>query len=221
MGRPHKQTVDYFPHYCIHKKTIFIIEEQYGDKGYAFWFKLLELLGTTEGHFLDLNDGVTWEFLRAKTRTSDECCGEILELLAKLQAIDGELWKRRVVWCQNFVDGIAHVYVNRRVDIPQRPSFQEEKGEPAVVSTEENPQSRVEESRGEERRVKRSCRLRLRQRLRRMTRSSPSTTLFAVPCPGCRSSRRGVRRLCAHAGEGSRSWGAMNSSFARRSRAIF
>lgn len=67
MARPKKQTVDYFPHSCVHKKTMFILEQKYGNDGYAFWFKLLEMLGSTEGHFLSLKNGMEWEFLIAKT----------------------------------------------------------------------------------------------------------------------------------------------------------
>ena len=45
MARPRKQTVDYFPHYCKCGRTIFILENRFGNDGYAFWFKLLEILG--------------------------------------------------------------------------------------------------------------------------------------------------------------------------------
>lgn len=146
MARPKKETVDYFPHQCNHGKTMYIIEQKYGNDGYAFWFKLLELLGDSAGHYLDLNDDATFEFLQAKTRLSDSFCAEILDLLAKLGAIDPELWSVRVVWSQNFVDGISVVYTNRRAEIPSRPSFYMEKLTPAGVSTDENPQSRVEET---------------------------------------------------------------------------
>ena len=123
MARPRKQTVDYFPHSCIHRKTIFVIEQRYGNNGYAFWFKLLELLGQSDGHYIDFNDEATWEFLQAKTQQNNGFCAEILDLLAKLGAIDAELWQYKIVWSQNFVNGIADVYRNRRVDIPSRPSF--------------------------------------------------------------------------------------------------
>jgi len=147
MARPRKQTVDYFPHYCQHKKTMFILEQRYGNDGYAFWFKLLELLGSTEEHYLDLNDATTWEFLQAKTRMGNGSCTEILDLLAKLGAIDAELWGAKVVWCQNFVDGLEPVYRNRRVETPTRPSFYIQKPQEVEVSTKKTPQSRVEESR--------------------------------------------------------------------------
>ena len=151
MARPKKRTVDYFPHQCNHGKTMFILEQKYGNDGYAFWFKLLELLGTTEGHFLHLENSADWEFLQAKTRLYGDKCREILDLLARLDAIDRELWEsHRVVWSQNFVDGIAPVYRNRGVETPSKPSFYTRKPSDGGVSTPENPQSRVEESRVEE-----------------------------------------------------------------------
>ena len=151
MARPKKRTVDYFPHQCNHGKTMFILEQKYGNDGYAFWFKLLELLGTTEGHFLHLENSADWEFLQAKTRLYGDKCREILDLLARLDAIDRELWEsHRVVWSQNFVDGIAPVYRNREVETPSKPSFYTRKPSDGGVSTPENPQSRVEESRVEE-----------------------------------------------------------------------
>lgn len=157
MARPKKRTVDYFPHQCNHGKTMFILEQKYGNDGYAFWFKLLELLGTTEGHFLHLENSADWEFLQAKTRLYGDKCREILDLLARLDAIDRELWEsHRVVWSQNFVDGIAPVYRNRGVETPSKPSFYTRKPSDGGVSTPENPQSRVEESRVEKSRVEES-----------------------------------------------------------------
>ena len=68
MARPKKQTVDYFPHIANSGKTIFILENQFGNDGYAFWFKTLELLATTDGHVIDTGNPSEWEFLIAKTR---------------------------------------------------------------------------------------------------------------------------------------------------------
>ncbi len=158
MARPKKKTVDYFPHSCTHGKTMFIIEQKYGNDGYAFWFKLLELLGDTEGHYIDLNDEMVQEFLQAKTSLSKEVCNEILDLLAKLKAIDAELWEQKIVWSQNFVDGISDVYKNRRVETPSRPSFYIQKPATADISTDENPQSKVKESKVKESKVNNNAR---------------------------------------------------------------
>jgi len=128
LGRPKKQTVDYFPHYCVHKKTMFIIEQKYGNDGYAFWFKLLELLGSSEGHYLKLENGMDWEFLIAKTRLDKNRCTEILNLLAILGAIDRELWEEHnIIWSDNFVENLKDAYRNRVVDIPAKPSFSRKK----------------------------------------------------------------------------------------------
>jgi len=123
VSRPKKQTVDYFPHNCIHGKTMFILEQKYGNDGYAFWFKLLEILGSTEGHCLHFENGMDWEFLIAKTRIDKERCVEILDLLATLGAIDKELWKEQKVWSDKFIENIKEAYRNRVVDIPDRLGF--------------------------------------------------------------------------------------------------
>jgi len=124
LSRPKKQTVDYFPHYCIHGKTMFILEQKYGNDGYAFWFKLLELLGSSEGHYLHLENGADWEYLIAKTKMDKEKCNEILNLLATLKAIDRDLWEQeRIVWSDNFIENVKDAYRNRVVDIPKKPNF--------------------------------------------------------------------------------------------------
>jgi len=128
VARPHKQTVDYFPHDtdASDGKTLTIIQAKYGNDGYAFWFKLLQLLGRAPGHFYDFNKPADWEYLLAKTHQNDaEKATSILETLAALSAIDAELFAQGTIWCQKFVDGVADVY-NRTVNgAPQRPAVRE------------------------------------------------------------------------------------------------
>ena len=164
MTRPRKATVDYFPHVVTHGRTMFVLEGRFGNDGYAFWFKLLELLGSTEGHFLDCNDPATWEFLMTKTRLCEGSCSGILDLLALLGAIDADLWReRRLIWCQKFVDGLACVYDKRQATAPERPrsrvsgsgnggqvEFPPRKPSVDGEADNGNPQSIVEDSKGEE-----------------------------------------------------------------------
>jgi hypothetical protein len=127
---------------------MFILEERYGNDGYAFWFKLLEMLGGTEGHVIDLNNPTNAEYLRSKTRRSYEQMMENLNLLATLDAIDPQLWTQKIIWCQKFVDGISDVYIrSRHTETPRRPDNYAEKPRADSVSTTKNPQSRVKESR--------------------------------------------------------------------------
>lgn len=157
MARPRKSTVDYFPHYTTHGKTMFILEQTHGNDGYAFWFKLLEMLGATDGHCLALESPAEWAYLQAKARLSRESCTEILNLLAELGAIDPDLWHgRQAVWSDHFLAGIADAYRNRASEMPVKPSFPRQKPEPSPQSDAGNPhttedQNRVDERSGEQR----------------------------------------------------------------------
>lgn len=147
MARPTQNTIDYFSHDCNHKQTMYILENKYKNDGYAFWFKLLESLGSAPNHFLDLNDEIACEFLAAKTNLNWSSCDEILTLLAKINAICPELWAKKIVWCQKFVDRMAGVYAKRKRELPSKPSFCDGNDSNDNVSVTETPQSKVNESR--------------------------------------------------------------------------
>ena len=123
MARPPKRTVDYFPHFVHHKKTLFILEETFGNDGYVFWFKLLELLGASDGHSYNLRTDSELKYLAAYTKLSEEKVIEILDMLSTLGAIDKELWEGKIIWCQKFVDNIADAYKNRVTDLPSKPNL--------------------------------------------------------------------------------------------------
>ena len=146
MARPIKNTVDYFPHIIQNGKTIFILESKFGNDGYAFWFKLLELLGSSDNQVYDYNNLADWEFLIAKTKVSEEKAHDILKTLADVGAIDGELLAKKVIWCENFVKGIEDVYKKRRQEIPKKPSFCDRNPSTTVVSGAETTQSKVKET---------------------------------------------------------------------------
>ena len=145
MARPIKNTVDYFPHIIQNGKTIFILENKYGNDGYAFWFKLLELLGSSHDHVYDFNNLSDWEFLIAKTKVSEEKATEILKTLADVEAIDRELLGKKIIWCENFVKGIEDVYKKRRKNRPEKPVINNGNPKTTVVSDTKTPQSKVKE----------------------------------------------------------------------------
>ena len=145
MARPIKNTVDYFPHIIKNGKTIFILESKFGNDGYAFWFKLLELLGSSDNHVYDFNNSVDWEFLIAKTNVSEEKVTEILKTLVDVEAIDRELLKNKVIWCENFVKGIEDVYRKRKQNRPQKPVIDDGNPSTPVVSVAETPQRKLKE----------------------------------------------------------------------------
>ena len=124
MARPRKMTVDYFPHYCKGGRTIFILENRFGNDGYAFWFKLLEILGESEGHYYDCSVCANWAFLLAKTRVDEKRAEEIIDVLIELNKIDMQLWhEARVIWVGNFVKNLSELYRTRHTPLPERPNL--------------------------------------------------------------------------------------------------
>lgn len=123
MARPQKQTVDYFPHdaHTQQNDTLTVLQNRFGNNGYAAWFKLLEKLASTDGHFIDCRTPAKWQVLIARLGIDEITTIEIMEILVEMQAIDFDLWQSRVIWCQHFVDNIAGVYKNRRQKIPLKP----------------------------------------------------------------------------------------------------
>ncbi len=123
MGRHTKQTVDYFPHYVHHGKTLRILQNLWGNDGYAFFYKLLELLGDAEGHYYDCRDEESKEYLAAETNVQWISGAEILNKLSSMRIIDTELWENGVIWMQTFVDSIQDVYRKRSAPVPEKPQI--------------------------------------------------------------------------------------------------
>ena len=140
MGRPTKDTAEYFPHTTAHKKTMFIIEGRWGNDGYAMWFKLLECLGNASGHYYDCKNQDNWEYLYTYARVTEETATDILDKLADLGAIDYELWRdHKVVWSDNFIEGLRVLYVKRKQALPTKPSFRTGNSLLMIVSEPETP----------------------------------------------------------------------------------
>ena len=163
MARPKKQIVDYFPHDtdASDSRVLTVLQNKYGNDGYAFWFRVKELLGRSAGHFYDFKDGDDWEFLLAKTHISaPETARRILETLATLRAIDPELYQEGIIWSQDFVDSVEDVYKKRKENKPDRPNSVVETPLPVAetrVSGSENTQSKVKETKVKETRGQREA----------------------------------------------------------------
>ena len=164
MARPKKATVDYFPHFIKTGKTIYTLESKFGNDGYSFWFKLLEIIGATEHHFIDCNNPDDWEFLLAKTRLNGDIAENILNLLARLSAINTELWKEKIIRSDNFISNLTTVYSRRNVSVLTNDEVRDLcihkhplSGVSADINPDDenrNPQSKVKESKVKESKVK-------------------------------------------------------------------
>ena len=123
MPRRESNTASYFPHdaWASDGDTLTVLEARFGNDGYTFWFKLLERLTRTEGHFIDCNDTSKWQVLCAKAKTTPSNGITMVDILADLKTIDPELWQSHVIWCQHLVDNLSTVYKNRNRPLPNKP----------------------------------------------------------------------------------------------------
>jgi hypothetical protein len=113
MARPERNTIDYFPHMLGEGKKMFFIEHKYGNNGYATWYKILEKLGSTEFHYLNLNREDEVMFLAAKCKVSEELLLSIINDLSKMDVFDKELWNEKIIWCPQFIESIEDAYKKR------------------------------------------------------------------------------------------------------------
>ena len=135
LGRPIKKGVDWFSHdvNASDGRTLFTLESLYGNDGYAFWFKLLELLGQQATLSYEFKTRADWLYVAAKMKMNELQVEEILNTLSDIEAIDQELWKHKIVWSQNFVDRLGSLYKKRTQTLPNKPKI--EKCEPDVITS--------------------------------------------------------------------------------------
>ena len=142
-GRPPKNTVDYFPHHVKEDKTVKILEYKFGAKGYAGYYKLLELIGDTELHRPGFKKSEDKYYALHRTGLDEDEFVEMIDLLIGIGKVNDELWKsEKVIWIDDFVTSLSPVYFNRRKPLPTKEG---------IVSTSRNSQeSKVKESKVEE-----------------------------------------------------------------------
>ena len=135
MARPKKNTVDYFPHDCHWSKELEIFINKHGNKGYAFYFRLLELLGVTPDHKYDCSKPIDYQYLVSKTEVDEQKLEVYIERLVSIGVIDEELWKEKKIWVQSFVDSVAEVYEKRITQLPTKEGFRPENSTSAGFPT--------------------------------------------------------------------------------------
>ncbi len=114
MGRDHKKTVEFYPHFIGDGKKMFTIQTAYGNDGYATWNKLIELLAKTDNHFLDLSEESELMFVASYCHVSTELLLRIVNDICKLKEIDKELWENQIIWNQKFIESIQSAYAKRK-----------------------------------------------------------------------------------------------------------
>ena len=161
MARPQKNIVEYFSHYVTPGKELQLLTDKFGNDGYAFYFRLRELLGRTPNHSYSVEDEIDWLFFVKQMGLDEDRTSDIIQYSVKIRDLDKESWEDKRLWSQNFVDELVPVYDKRTSDLPDKNSFRNENtsfrvGNPSYVN--ENPSFRSDNSQSKvkERKVNKS-----------------------------------------------------------------
>lgn len=114
MGYQKLNTVDYFPHPVNHGRKMFILRNMYGNDGYIVWFMLLEHLGKSHNHYLNLSDNTQMLYLSAEIDVSQEVFLGVINKLVELEEFDEKLWKEaKIIYSKKFVESVLDAYKRR------------------------------------------------------------------------------------------------------------
>lgn len=164
MARPQRNNVDYFPFFCKEGKSMFYIEQKYGNDGFATWVKILRELALADYHYLNLSDEINTMYLSAKCKIDKIVLENIINDLVKLGHFDSELWnENQIIFSEKFVESISDAYKKRSNEIIckktllvllislgiRKPSKGESKPRKGQSQAPVNPQSKEEYSKEE------------------------------------------------------------------------
>ena len=126
MARKTKQHVDYFPHDTHQSKAVRTISKTYGNDGYAFYYKLRELLGRTDNYNYDLSQRIDWFDFLGEMDVEEQQAQELIEFLVTIGELDKELWEQESrLWSNSLIEDISVVYDKRVAEIPDKYSFRD------------------------------------------------------------------------------------------------
>ncbi len=124
-GRPEKRTVDFFSHdtHAGAGRTVTILFNHFGHEGISGWWQLLEVIGSTDNHVVNIVAIEDFEYLAARMHFPPDRLRAILNALAELDAIDKDLYEGGIIWSQNFVDRLTPIYKYRKQNPPIKPEL--------------------------------------------------------------------------------------------------
>lgn len=115
MARKEKLTLDYFPHYAVQGDNSKIIQERYGNDGYAVLYKNYEEFCLRDRQYIDLSEYATLASISAYCKISEGKYLEIVEMLVKLGTYDKEVWETcKILISESFIENIKDAYAKRK-----------------------------------------------------------------------------------------------------------
>lgn len=154
MARKEKLTLDYFPHYAVQGDIPKIIQERYGNDGYAVLYKTYEQFCLRDRQYIDLNEYVTLAAISAYCKVSEDRYIEIINTLVNLGTYDKELWEEnKIIISEKFIENTKDAYRKRTsesIDFNELKNNFRRKSTNKCISDVGNQQIKLKESKEKE-----------------------------------------------------------------------
>lgn len=150
MARKEKLTLDYFPHYAVQGDISKIIQERYGNDGYAVLYKNYEEFCLRDRQYIDLSEYTALASISAYCKIPEEKYLEIVDLLVKLGAYDKDIWEKcKILVSETFIENTKDAYTKRKgekIDFVSLKDFFLQKYRSKCISDAGNTQSKLKET---------------------------------------------------------------------------
>lgn len=137
LGRNVKRNAEYYSHYVNRSKTVRLLQANFGNDGYAVWYKLLELCTHADEHLGCLNDEIDMLDFLDYALVDELRFNNIMKFLIKIGKVDEGLWiNSKEIWIQKLVDNLIPLYEKRVGGIPSKPKKRLSDTETMISGTE-------------------------------------------------------------------------------------
>lgn len=117
-GRPYALNAEYVAHWGNPNNRVKHIEKRFEKTGFAIYYKLRELLTTTDNHYLNFSNKHELLYFATDCWCTVEEVNQVLDVLAELEEIDPELWQKKIVCSEPFLHDISVAYKRRANQCP-------------------------------------------------------------------------------------------------------
>ncbi len=113
MARPERHDADYFPFYSKDGRTLFLLQDRFGLEGIGFFTNVCRFLCETPDHHVCIQDDSDRMYFYAKIGIEEKKGEAMLDLMAKTEKIDPDLWDKKVIASEAFLESLAALYERR------------------------------------------------------------------------------------------------------------
>lgn len=121
MAKDKKLITENVKHPLRGAEALILLESVFGNDGYAFWFKLFELLIESVGHSIDCMNLYKWRLFLLKMKVEEGRAREMLDLLIGMGEMNEQLWEeKKIITLKSVDDYLKPFYKRKGLEYPLR-----------------------------------------------------------------------------------------------------